>query len=132
MDERPLGIIILAILAIIGVIYYTIAMLLMPLINAGFSHFVIYLWLIGIIMVMLLLLIAYGFLKGLRWSWFLALIIIIINLIGSIVSMLTSYQYSSLIQMFIGVISLFVGIAILFYLTRPHVKKYFGVDSSKA
>jgi len=84
--KRPMGVTILAILAIIGgllSIYNLISyMSFATFFDSSFPLY--YLAIIGIIGIAISFLIAYGFWKGLRWSWFLAIILIIIGIIMQI------------------------------------------------
>ncbi len=91
-------------------------------------------------MAILLLSLAYGFLKGLRWSWFLGMIMLVIGIIlqvrGTLIlfGTLSSYRSPSEIFMSYIIVTFIVFLVILviyglilFYLTRPHVKTYFGI-----
>ena len=92
--------------------------------------------LMTLIMVIFFFLLAYGFLKGLRWSWFLGVIIVVIGIIecGSvtlIISFWSSLLYPSEIISYNiilrSILSLVIYGLILFYLTRAHVRTYFGI-----
>lgn len=91
-------------------------------------------------MAILLLSLAYGFLKGLRWSWFLGMIMLVIGIIlqvrGMLIFLGTLSAYRSPSEIFmqyiivtfiIFLVILVIYGLILFYLTRPHVKTYFGI-----
>ncbi|MCD4767138.1 MAG: hypothetical protein K8R34_13435 [Methanosarcinales archaeon] len=88
-------------------------------------------------MAILLLSLAYGFLKGLRWSWFLGMIMLVIGIILQVRGMLiffgTLSSYPSPGEIFMPyiivayIIPLVIYGLIIFYLTRPHVKTYFGI-----
>ena len=94
-------------------------------------------WIKSIITIMLLLSLAYGFLKGLRWSWFLGVIVLVIGIIWQVRAMLISfgilysYQIQSKLIMLhfiaMSIIPLMILGIILFYLTRPRAKTYFGI-----
>jgi hypothetical protein len=88
-------------------------------------------------MTILLLSLAYGFLKGLRWSWFLGTIMLVIGIIWQVrvtlifFETLSGYQIQNEISMpyitVTRIVPLVILGLILFYLTRPHVKTYFGI-----
>jgi hypothetical protein len=99
--QRPAGITILAILAGLG----GLALIVVGLITSFFGF--------GLIFVVLGLLelgVAYGYWIGASWAWWLGIIVAVIDVI-SIVSL--------------NVISLIIGLVMLYYLTRPHVKAWF-------
>lgn len=58
--------------------------------------------------------IAYGFWKGKGWAWVLGLIFAIIGIISGLISLPG------------GIISIIINGLIIYYLTRPHVKEFFG------
>lgn len=137
--ERPFGVTVLAILEIISALFSLGAGALM-LMGAGFfgaimgeilpeapplpslAGFLVGLLagiflVIGVAMVILGMIyfsIAYGLWTGKGWAWTLCLVFSIIGLIFSILSLPS------------GIISLIINILILYYLTRPHVKVFFG------
>ena len=142
--ERPLGITILAILAIIGALFSIISLIsyisflgfmdsLMPL------FVTIFMILVMLVLLPFYVLLAYGFWKGLRWSWFLAIILILIGIIVHIVTVAFTFSMLSDSMLFgdFGffyittivrvVVFLVIYGLILFYLTRPYVKRYFEV-----
>jgi hypothetical protein len=63
--------------------------------------------------------IAYGLLKGSGWAWTLCLVFAIIGIALGIVLLP------------IGIISIIADAVIAYYLTRPHVKQFFGKAASK-
>ncbi len=140
ISKRPLGVTILAIFAFIGAIAGVcslIALLSSDIYLYMTSYFLRIVWIKTIITIILLLSIAYGFLKGLRWSWFLGVIVLVIGIIWQVRGMLiffgtlSLYQIQSKISMphliAMSIIPLVILGIILFYLTRPHVKTYFGI-----
>jgi hypothetical protein len=127
--QRPLGVTILSILEIIsGLFELGVGGLLliaagfvggmMPEGVSGFGGILAgILTAIGIVFIILGLfafLITYGLWTGKGWAWALSLIFSIIGIILSILSLPT------------GIIGLIIEILILYYLTRPHVKAFFG------
>jgi len=143
ISKRPFGVTILAILAFIlaiaGVAY------LIAVVSSGTflyltAYFMRIMWIKAIIKAILLLPLAYGFFKGLRWSWFLGLIMLVIVIIlqvrGTFIIFgnLSSYPGSSenfmpniIVMYIVPLVILAIYAVILFYLTRPHVKTYFGI-----
>jgi len=56
----------------------------------------------------------YGLWTGKGWAWTLALIFSILGILGGIISLPE------------GVVSIIIDILIIYYLTRAHVKQFFG------
>lgn len=122
--ERPLGVTILAILEIISaVVCFGYAALISvlwvdaagALLGPFGAAFAVLAWVIaGILAVIgiISLVIAYGLWTGKGWAWLLALIFAIIGLIIGIFSL--------------NIITIVIDAVILYYLTRPHVKAFFG------
>jgi len=142
-SKRPLGVTILALLAFCGAIacaYGLIALLSsdIPLYMTTYQIRII--GITDIIMTIIALSVAYGFFKGLRWSWFLGLITLIIVTILHVYEYLSSFwalssypspggigMLSYLIVMYLfPVVNLAILGLISIYLTKPHVKTYFG------
>jgi lysylphosphatidylglycerol synthetase-like protein (DUF2156 family) len=131
---RPIGVTILAILEILGgLVELGIGGLL--LVAAGFiggiasqvpevpnlpgiggliAGIILFIGIVVVILGVLALIIAWGLWTGQGWAWTLALILAIVSLIFSILSLPG------------GIIGLLIDILILYYLTRPHVKAFFG------
>lgn len=128
--ERPFGVTILAILALIEALgCFAIAGLIGTLFawlesswtayGLGASPFAgigLAVTAIAAIIGLLYLLIAWGLWTGKGWAWLVMMIFAILGLIGSIIGLIA----------FVGVIPLIINIIILYYLTRPHVKAFFG------
>jgi hypothetical protein len=126
--ERPFGVTILAILAVIdALVFFGLAALaglivswvgiFMPgvlkvLISGIASIFCVVAAIFGLIY----LLLAWGLWSGRGWAWTITFIFTILNLIGSLLTVASG----------IGVISLIINLLILYYLTRPHVRAFFG------
>jgi len=60
--------------------------------------------------------VACGLWFGQGWAWTVSLILTILGLIASIISLIA----------IVGIVPLIIYIIILYYLTRPHVKAFFG------
>jgi len=61
------------------------------------------------------LVIAYGLWKGASWAWWIYLILLALGIVSSLLSLPQ------------GIIGLIINGIIIYYITRPHVKEYFGV-----
>ena len=136
MSERPIGVTILAVLAVIG-----------GLINLAFGGFMTFMGpalgaemasqsadttasyalggamaALGIglaILGLLYLVTAYGLFTLKSWAWMLAVVVQIVSAVANGVQFINGYAAGSL-----GAV--LIAIAILFYLFRPHVKAAFG------
>lgn len=117
--ERPLGVTILAILLLIEAILALLSglflmavgtvMLPIPLLGlaiVGFSTFGMIFGVIGLFLV-------YGLWTGRSWGWWLTLIIAVLIAALSLIGW--------------NLIVLIMAIIVIIYLTRPHVRAYFGV-----
>lgn len=62
---------------------------------------------------------AWGFLKGKKWAWWLGIILAALQIISGVVSIFTSG--------FSGIISTLIPVLILIYLIQPSVKNWFGL-----
>lgn len=127
--ERPFGVTILAILTIIDALMaFGVAALVGSLfafleaLSGGFgvSGFFAGIGLIiaGIsaIIGLIYLLLAWGLWTGQGWAWTITLILTILSLIGSIIALIAV----------VGIVPLIINIILLYYLTRQHVKAFFG------
>ena len=123
--QRPTGVTIIAVLAIIVGILSLLGGLLVvaasafvgaiasPVGGAVLVALGSFLVLIGLIF----LVAAYGFWKGTKWGWWVGIIATALSLIGSVVSLATGN--------FTSVVSLLIDLLLLYYLTRAHVKAWF-------
>ncbi len=122
--ERPLGIVILVILQVIGGIFWLGASA-SAFMGAGVAAMVpVFGWLAGGILILLGLIalflgllsffVAYGLWGGRPWAWTLAILFAILGVIMGILSLPG------------GILNILIGIVIIYYLTRPHVKTFFG------
>jgi|RhiMetdeSRZDD1v2_1073273.scaffolds.fasta_scaffold529428_3 uncharacterized membrane protein (DUF2068 family) len=109
--SRPLGVTILSILAgingIIGIILGIIASLIIP--PAG---------VIGIVIGLAWFVLAWGLWTAKGWAWIITVIIAIISIIFNLFGAVTGHIEQ--------IISLIIAAVMLYYLTRPNVKAYFG------
>jgi multisubunit Na+/H+ antiporter MnhG subunit len=129
-ELRPTGVTILAVLQVLGgIVFFGLGVLLMAIagligivgLTPGTSPFPILIGsavvgIIGIIMLAIGILgfaAAYGFWNGLGWSWTVGIAIAVIGVIITI---------SSLPH---GILGLAIEALILYYLTRPYVKRWF-------
>ena len=65
----------------------------------------------------------YGYLKGIGWAWTLGIIFAVLSIIGDIIEPIMDRSSDALVSAIIGIIIAFI---IIYYLTRPHVKAFFG------
>ena len=77
-----------------------------------FGYFIVILGLILISAV-------WGLLKGMKWTWWVVLIVFLVNGIGDVISVVFEVGLS-------GVSGIIIISALIIYLTRPSVKGYFG------
>jgi hypothetical protein len=94
---RPLGVTILAVLAVLAGL-------------AELGYGILYGSVFEIIFALILFGAAYGFWVGTTWGWWLGVIAAILSILSII---------------FLNVITFIIGIAILYYLTRPHIRMWF-------
>jgi hypothetical protein len=71
-----------------------------------------------IVAALIMFVISYGFLKGNEWSWWVAIIFLVLGLISEVASLFTG-------QIGAGIIGIIISAIIIYYLTRPNVKKWF-------
>lgn len=136
MPDRPTGITVLAILAgllgillvIGGIVLGAMASVLSDLIEtyapqigvgvidfAGiFTAFLVAIAGVAFILGILYIVVAYGFWTGAGWSRWLAIILLILDIIGGLISLPG------------GIITIIIAGLILWYLMQPHVKAFFG------
>lgn len=125
--ERPFGVTLLAILAAIEALMAfgsaalagTIFAMMEGLVPEASGMFVgigLIVAAISAIIGIIYLLIAWGLWTGQGWAWTVMLIFTILSLIVSIIALIA----------IVGIVPLIINIIILYYLTRPHVKAFFG------
>jgi len=126
VPRRPTGVTIIAILEVLkGVIQIIVGGLLLGFFEAYYDPslwpypvflgaFAFVLGVLFLVLGGLSFLLAYGFWFGYRWAWLFGIILQSIGLI------------SNLIEFPGGLLGLLLNIITLYYLTRPHIKRYFG------
>ena len=73
---------------------------------------------IVLILGILYLFVGFGFFSGKPWAWTLGIIVSVVDIVLDIVQIVLG-GYSS-------ILGLVIGLLIIYYLMRPHVKAYFG------
>jgi len=133
VNQRPTGVTVLAALEILsGLLLLGVGALMFAVVGSlgamVYSPYVpefpaflsgLGLSVIGVIMVIIGIIgfiLAYGYLNGLGWSWTLGLILGIISIIIDLMFLPT------------GAIGILINTIILYYLTRPNVKRFFGKE----
>lgn len=76
-----------------------------------FGYFILFLGLILISAV-------WGLIKGMKWAWWVVLIVFLVNGIGDAISIVFGGGFN-------GISGVLIVSAFIIYLTRPNVKKYF-------
>ena len=141
-SKRPLGVTILALLSFGGAIACVSSLIALLSSDMALYMTTYQMRIIGItdiIMTIVALSVAYGFFKRLRWSWFLCLITLVIVTILHVQVYLRSFwalsSYPSpgeigmpyiIVMYIVPVVNIAILGLISIYLTRPHVKTYFG------
>jgi hypothetical protein len=109
--QRPTGVTILAVLAFLGgVLLLVFGLVTGSMISSAFAGFGSGVAILFVIFALIQFGVGYGFWVGTTWAWWLGIIGAILNII-SIISL--------------NVFGLVIGIIMLYYLTRPHVKIWF-------
>ncbi|MDD1776116.1 MAG: hypothetical protein LUP94_02050 [Candidatus Methanomethylicus sp.] len=124
--SRPTGISILAILFGLGGLLWlflgaliTIGGGLLTFATGFLGGAVLFVGLIIVAIGLIDLYIAYGLYAGNGWAYSVAFFLTIISLIFGLLSLLTG----------VGLVRLLIDIIIIYYLTRPYVKAYFGRET---
>ncbi|NLI74643.1 MAG: hypothetical protein GX369_07770 [Euryarchaeota archaeon] len=147
--QRPLGITILAILAIIGGILSLISAIglfiassvvnvqeIIDQVGSDFPQEIIEatpllfaaLGIVFLISAILSFLIAYGYFKGKGWSWTLGVVLMVLSILFNVIGFVSAgFSSSGLIGLLIGLlVGIAIPIIILIYLFQTHVKVWFG------
>lgn len=136
LEERPLGVTVLAILHIIGaLVSFAVGIVAVwlghqisfePIFDSRFlATYATFVVIIGIIF----LLLAYGLWNGKSWGWSLLRFFLLLGLLVGVISLALVLPFSAGASFFDyaeAVISIAVNLLILYYITRPHVKAFFG------
>jgi len=118
-SKRPTGVTVLAVLDILGGIFGIVAGPLVFGVNA--------LGVLSLILGIVSLVTAIGFLGGRGWAWTLGIAVSVINIIVTIGESAIGYSsYSS------SIVTIIFAIIIIYYLMRPHVKAFFGKGPAMA
>jgi len=142
MPERPTGITVLAILAGLGGILLLIGGIIIGVMASAISDFIktyatslgmgvfdvsgivetflVAVAAIAFIFGILYIAVAYGFWTGAGWSRMLAIILLILDIIGGLISLPS------------GIITIIIAGLVLWYLMKPHVKAFFGQGPAPA
>ena len=126
MTKRPLGITILSIWTVIAGILNLTGCAGFVRISAFFDFgypIIVISWIVDIIISTVFFITAYGLLKAFQWSW---VSIIIITLLAIIVQIATIFILFYCFNILKGVIYILILGVILFYLSKPNIKAYFG------
>jgi hypothetical protein len=91
------------------------------LIDAGSVFFGV-LGVVLLVMAIVAFLLAWGFLKGKRWAWWLGVIFAVLNILGSIVSAVGTGTLSGVATLGISIL---IPVIILIYLLLPTTKAWF-------
>jgi lysylphosphatidylglycerol synthetase-like protein (DUF2156 family) len=113
--NRPLGVTIIAILAVIGGIGSLssglVVLTLIPVLGIIIGG-------ILIIIGLAYFAVAYGLWKGLKWAWIITLIVSVIGIVVGLGSLAVRDTAS--------IFHIIVNAIVIYYLYRPNVKSYFG------
>lgn len=123
-SERPVGIIILAILMVLGGISWlgaasaafmgAGAAAMVPVVGFLAGGLLVVIGVVAVLLGILSFFVAYGLWVGRGWAWSIAILLSILAIIIGVLSLPG------------GIINIIIGIIVVYYLTRPHVKAYFG------
>jgi uncharacterized membrane protein (DUF2068 family) len=119
--NRPLGVTIVAILAIIGGIFFIIGGLAPLAIAAIVPEFSVLLIGIGSILIAIgigYLVVSYGLMKAKGWAWSITLVLSYVGIVFGIISIIGGN--------FLSIIHLIISIVIIWYLYKSQIKSFFG------
>lgn len=131
---RPFGVTILAILGFIGAIgcfamagiFAMVGQYIPPSELGGAAPLVSLLMTVGSVLFVVFglinLVVAYGLWKGASWAWWIFLILLALGIVSSL--FMLPQGGVGIAQ---GIIGIIINGIIIYYITRPHVKEYFGV-----
>jgi hypothetical protein len=131
MAQRPFGVTILAVLSGLAGILFLLGALVLGVSSAYLTTFIeqysglllpavvlgavlTILAVIAEVIGILYLVLAYGMWIGAGWAWILAIILLILDIIGGILSLPG------------GIVAIIIAALILWYFMQPHMKAFFG------
>ena len=126
---RPTGVTILAVLEALGGLVWLLAgagmMMvgaLMPIFGVGlpmvFGAIAGLMGLVFVIFGIIAFVLAYGLFFGKGWTWFWSLIFAIVGIVLAL--------FEAMVSVGSGILPIIIYLIIIYYLTRPHVKAFFG------
>jgi hypothetical protein len=118
LTSRPLGVTIIGVIAFIGGLFGLVGG---ASVISGAAPEPLILGVVVVIFAFLGLALGIGFLRGKGWAWTLGVLIYVLSLPLGAAEVTLGGTGS-----FGGVVRVVVGLLILYYLTRPHVKAFFG------
>ena len=142
--KRPTGVTILAILQIICAIILLIAAMGMFVVGAltgieevkdaigeevpdwFVDNAAMFFGAMGVVFLILAIVgfgLGYGYMKGIGLAWTLGIIFAVLSIIGEIINPIIDRSLDTLIGSIIGII---IPLIIIYYLTRPQIKAFFG------
>ncbi len=130
MNQRPTGVTILAVLAFIGGVVSILGGLSLVFLGSavGAATSATDIGIMGIlfggasvIVGGVYVLVAFGFWKGIPWGWPLGIALALVSMALAIAQLVLGYT-----SFFSAIISIAVGVVILYYLNQPNVKRFFG------
>ena len=142
--KRPTGVTILAILQIIGAIILLIAAIGMFAVGAltgidevkdaigeevpdwFVDNAAMFFGAMGVIFLIFAIVcfgLGYGYMKGIGMAWTLGIIFAVLSIIGEIINPIIDRSLDALVGSIIGII---IPLIIIYYLTRPRIKEFFG------
>lgn len=122
LGPRPTGITILAILEVLGGLAFLLggaALAAFGSFAGGYAGLAVGLGVVLLIFGLASFAVAYGLWTGMGWAWLVALVLSGLGALVSLISIATGLGFGS-------IVSLIIDGIIIYYLTRPHVKAYFG------
>jgi hypothetical protein len=123
---RPAGVALLSILEVLsGIVWVVLAAILLGFFQGFYEPHIwplplvintvaFFLGIVYLVLGFVSFILAYGFWYGIGWAWLVGIILEVMGLILNLI------EFPS------GLLGLFINILVLYYLTRPHVKRYFG------
>ena len=142
--KRPTGVTILAILQIIGAIILLIAAVGMFAVGAlsgieevkeaigedvpewFVDNAAMFFGAMGVIFLIFAIVcfgLGYGYMKGIGLAWTLGIIFAVLSIFGEFINLIIDRSLDTIIGSILGII---IPLIIIYYLTRPHIKEFFG------